>query len=307
VSLRGMDIVSVRDLDKSIIEAIFKEAEKMEKCVEENSTTQPLKGKVLANLFFEPSTRTKLSFAAAMQKLGGSVISCDDVNTTAIVNGESLADTIRVVGGYCDIIVIRHPKEGSARLAAEVSEKPVINAGDGSNQHPTQTILDLYTIKKLKGKIEGLNVALVGDLKHGRVMKSLAYGLAMFGAHLTLACPIGLEFPEDFTKELVEKFDAEILQTDNIISAIKNVDVIYICRIQKEKFEDSYEAERVQKSFRITREMLEKTKSDVVILHALPKTSEIDPAVDNTEKAKYFQQAHYGLPVRMAILSLVCP
>jgi aspartate carbamoyltransferase catalytic subunit len=266
-----------------------------------------LKGKILANLFFEPSTRTRLSFASAMQKLGGSVIGFEDITSTSVAKGESLIDTIKTVEKYCDVIVIRHPKEGSARLAAEISEKPVINAGDGANQHPTQTILDLYTIKKLKGRIKGLNVALVGDLKYGRVMKSLAYGLAMFEANLTLVSPVGLELPEQTIKEIVEKFDTEIIQTDNILSGLKNADVIYVCRIQKERFEDVYEAEKVQKSFRITSQMLEKTKEEAIILHALPKTVEIEPSIDKTKKAKYFDQVYYGIPVRMAIINLVCP
>jgi len=307
MSLKGKDVISIRDFSKEEIEEILKEAEKMEAALAKNVRLNYLEGKILANLFFEPSTRTRLSFASAMQKLGGSVIGFEDVTTTSIAKGESLIDTVKTVEKYCDLIVIRHPREGSARLAAEISEKPVINAGDGANQHPTQTILDLYTIKKLKGRIKGLNVALVGDLKYGRVMKSLAYGLAMFEASLTLVSPVGLELPEETIKEIVEKFDAEIIQTDNVISGLKNADVIYVCRIQKERFEDAYEAEKVQKSFRITLQMLEKTKEDAIILHALPKTVEIEPSIDKTKKAKYFDQVYYGIPVRMAIINLVCP
>ncbi len=307
MSFKGKDVISIRDFSKEEIEEILKEAEKMEAALAKNVRLNYLEGKILANLFFEPSTRTRLSFASAMQKLGGSVIGFEDVTTTSIAKGESLIDTVKTVEKYCDLIVIRHPREGSARLAAEISEKPVINAGDGANQHPTQTILDLYTIKKLKGRIKGLNVALVGDLKYGRVMKSLAYGLAMFEASLTLVSPVGLELPEETIKEIVEKFDAEIIQTDNVISGLKNADVIYVCRIQKERFEDAYEAEKVQKSFRITLQMLEKTKEDAIILHALPKTVEIEPSIDKTKKAKYFDQVYYGIPVRMAIINLVCP
>lgn len=306
MNFKGRDVISIRDFNKEEIEKILDEAEKMEVALTKNTTLELLKGKILASLFFEPSTRTRLSFASAMQKLGGSVIGFDNVEGTSIAKGESLIDTIRTAEKYCDLIVIRHPKEGSARLAAEISDKPVINAGDGANQHPTQTLLDLYTIKKLKGRIKGLNVALVGDLKYGRVMKSLAYGLAMFKAKLTLVSPLGLELPEQTTKEIIEKFDAEIIQTDNILSGLKNADVIYVCRIQKERFEDVYEAEKLQKSFKITSQMLEKTKEDVIILHALPKTGEIEPSIDKTKKAKYFEQAYYGIPVRMAIINLVC-
>jgi aspartate carbamoyltransferase catalytic subunit len=307
MSFKGKDVISIRDFSKEEIEKILEEAEKMETALAKNIELNYLKGKILANLFFEPSTRTRLSFASAMQKLGGSVIGFEDITSTSVAKGESLIDTIKTVEKYCDVIVIRHPREGSARLAAEISEKPVINGGDGANQHPTQTILDLYTIKKLKGRIKGLNVALVGDLKYGRVMKSLAYGLAMFEANLTLVSPVGLELPEQTIKEIVEKFDTEIIQTDNILSGLKNADVIYVCRIQKERFEDVYEAEKVQKSFRITSQMLEKTKEEAIILHALPKTVEIEPSIDKTKKAKYFDQVYYGIPVRMAIINLVCP
>jgi aspartate carbamoyltransferase catalytic subunit len=306
MNFKGKDVISIRDFSKEEIEEILKEAEKMEAALAKNAPLNYLEGKILANLFFEPSTRTRLSFASAMQKLGGSVIGFEDITSTSMAKGESLIDTIKTVEKYCDVIVIRHPREGSARLAAEISEKPVINAGDGANQHPTQTILDLYTIKKLKGRIKGLNVALVGDLKYGRVMKSLAYGLAMFEANLTLVSPVGLELPEQTIKEIVEKFDIEIIQTDNILSGLKNADVIYVCRIQKERFEDVYEAEKVQKSFRITSQMLEKTKEEAIILHALPKTVEIEPSIDKTKKAKYFDQVYYGVPVRMAIINLVC-
>jgi aspartate carbamoyltransferase catalytic subunit len=306
MNFKGKDVISIRDFSKEEIEEILKEAEKMEAALAKNAPLNYLEGKILANLFFEPSTRTRLSFASAMQKLGGSVIGFEDITSTSMAKGESLIDTIKTVEKYCDVIVIRHPREGSARLAAEISEKPVINAGDGANQHPTQTILDLYTIKKLKGRIKGLNVALVGDLKYGRVMKSLAYGLAMFEANLTLVSPVGLELPEQTIKEIVEKFDIEIIQTDNILSGLKNADVIYVCRIQKERFEDVYEAEKVQKSFRITSQMLEKTKEEAIILHALPKTVEIEPSIDKTKKAKYFDQVYYGIPVRMAIINLVC-
>lgn len=241
-----------------------------------------------------------------MQRLGGNVIGFEDIQSTSIVKGETLVDTIKVVEKYCDLIVIRHAKEGAARLTAEISSKPVINAGDGANQHPTQTLLDLYTIKSLKGKIEGLNVALIGDLKYGRVMKSLAYGLAMFKTNLTLISPIGLEMPKEIVNDLVEKFDANIIQTDNLLSGVKNADVLYVCRIQKERFEDVYEAERIERNFRITPEAVKQSKEDMIILHSLPKVTEIDPRVDGMVNAKYYQQSYYGVPVRMALLSMVC-
>jgi aspartate carbamoyltransferase catalytic subunit len=264
-----------------------------------------MQGKILANMFFEPSTRTKFSFASAMQKLGGQVLTLEDTESTSIVKGESLIDTIKMMERYSDLMVIRHPREGSARLAAEVSSKPVINGGDGANQHPTQTLLDLYTIRRLKGQIEGLNVALIGDLKHGRVMKSLAYALAMLDAKLILIAPIGMEMPQVIVEELIEKFDADIMRTTSITSGIKEADVAYVCRVQTERFEDVYEAEKMQRAFRITQDVLKHAKDELIILHALPKTTEIDPKIDETRYAKYYQQAFYGVPVRMAIISLL--
>lgn len=305
-SLHNKDIISIRDLEKKEIEVVLSEAEVMENKLSNKEFLDAMKGKVLANLFFEPSTRTRLSFAVAMQKLGGSVIGFEEMGSTSIAKGESLADTIRVVEKYCDVIVIRHPKEGAARLAAEISEKPVINAGDGANQHPTQTLLDLFTIKKLKGKIKGLDVSLVGDLKYGRVMKSLFYALAMFEANITLASPFGLQMPVEIIEEVRERFQAKIFQTTNISTAVSDADVIYVCRIQKERFTDAYEAERIQKTFKITPELLKNAKKGTILLHPLPKVEEIDVRIDETKFPKYYEQSFYGVPVRMAILSLVC-
>jgi aspartate carbamoyltransferase catalytic subunit len=305
VSLQSKDIISIRDLSKQEIELILKKAEDMEEALNKGEILDIMKGKVLATLFFEPSTRTRLSFSAAMHRLGGSVIGFEGIQQTSIAKGESLADTIRVVEKYCDIIVIRHPKEGAARFAAEISKRPVINAGDGANQHPTQALLDLYTIRKLKGSIENLNVTLLGDLKYGRVMKSLVYALAMFNANLTLVSPPTLEMPEEILDEIKEKFNAKIFQTNDVQAGIRKADVLYICRIQKERFADPYEAEKIQKTFKVTKEMVEQGKKDMIILHPLPKVTEVDQSVDYSEHAKYFEQVFYGLPVRMAILSLV--
>jgi aspartate carbamoyltransferase catalytic subunit len=306
MSLKNKDILSIRDLNKKEIEYILDKTKDMETALSNGNVVESMNRKILANLFFEPSTRTRLSFASAMHRLGGAVIGFEDVKSTSIMKGESFVDTIKIVEKYCDVIVIRHPKEGAARLAAEISNKPVINAGDGANQHPTQTLLDLYTIRTLKGKIEGLNVALVGDLKYARVMKSLAYALAMFKANLTLVSPIGLEMSKEIIGELIDRFEANIIQSDNVISGMKNMDVVYACRIQKERFEDIYEAERIQKSFRITPEAIKQSKDDVIILHALPKITEIDPKVDEMPNAKYFQQAYYGIPIRMTLLNSIC-
>jgi aspartate carbamoyltransferase catalytic subunit len=203
------------------------------------------------------------------------------------------------------VIVIRHPKEGIARFAAEISENPVINGGDGANQHPTQTLIDLFSIRKFKEKIENLNITLLGDLKHARVIKSLAYGLAVFGVNLTVVSPVGLELEKEIVDELKEKFGIKIIQTNDIYASIRNADVLYASRIQKERFVDPYEAEKMQKAYKITPELLEQGKDGLIIMHALPRVDEIDPRVDQTKFAKYFEEAAFGVPVRMAIIDLV--
>ena len=298
-------LISIKDLSREEIEEIIKKSGEMEAVLKNNENLDIMKGKILATLFFEPSTRTRLSFTSAMQRLGGSVMGFEAVESLSVAKGENLTDTIKTVEKYSDIIVIRHPKEGTARYAAEVSSKPVINAGDGSNQHPSQTLIDLYSINKLKGRIEGLNITLLGDLKHARVMKPLAYALAMFGSKLTFAAPEELEFSKELVDELKEKFNADITQTNDIHLGVGDADVVYACRIQKERFADQYEAEKMQKSFKITPEILENAKEDMIILHALPKVGEVDPSIDETKYAKYFEQVAYGIPVRMAILSMV--
>lgn len=305
MSLKRKDIISIRDLKKDEIKLILKTAEKMEPYAKGEKTSKLMGGKILGTLFFEPSTRTRLSFTSAMQRLGGKVMGFSGTGITSIAKGESLTDTIKTVERYCDLIVMRHPMEGSARLATEASTKPVINAGDGANQHPTQTLLDLYTIKKMKGKIKGLNIVLLGDLKYARTMRSLACALAMFGANLTLISPEGLEMSEDILAEIKWKYKKIPKQMHDMKKGLKDADIIYICRIQKERFEDRYEAEKLQKAFRVTPEILEVCKKNIAILHPLPKITEIDPRVDKMKCAKYFDQTFFGVPVRMAILGLV--
>lgn len=297
--MRVGDLISVRDLEKNDIVFLFERAEAMEKIIGGGSGL--LAEKVVATLFFEPSTRTRLSFQTSAQRLGAKVIDFGAGSGTSMAKGETLADTIRIVDGYADLLVIRHAVEGAARFAARIAEHPVVNAGDGGNQHPTQTILDLYTIKKLKKKIKGLNVFLVGDLKYGRVMRSLMYGLGMFEANVALVSPKGLEMDAEAVKEVRQKFGIEITETNEM--SLNEADVLYVCRIQKERFTDVYEAERVQKEFRITKEQIEGCKEDMVILHPLPKIDEIDSSIDKSPHAKYFEQAKYGVPVRMAIIS----
>lgn len=292
------DIISIRDMSREDITKILLLAEEMDQLVQKNKVSDKLKGKILANVFFEPSTRTKLSFESAMLRLGGSTIDFSKKDSS-IEKGESLEDTIKVVDSYCDIIVIRHPDAGSARFASEIASHPVINAGDGSNQHPTQTLLDLYTIKKFKSRIKGLNIALVGDLKYGRTTHSLAYALAMFGAQLTFISPPELKMPRYVIEEIKEKFGVVVNEK---IEIDKGYDIIYATRIQKERFPDLQEYERVKGAYRINAEMLsEKTR----VMHPLPRVNEIDRGLDETPHAIYFKQTSYGVPVRMAVLDLL--
>jgi aspartate carbamoyltransferase catalytic subunit len=295
---KGRDIISIRDLSREEIEHILSVSGKMEE-----KDLDILKGTVLATLFFEPSTRTRLSFETAMGRLGGRTIGFAEAGITSVSKGEGLADTVRTVENYCDVMVIRHPREGAARLAAEVSMNPIINAGDGSNQHPTQTLLDLYTIKRETGTLQG-NVTLMGDLKYGRTVHSLAYALAMFGASITLVSPRGLEMPRGVLSDM-EEFDIEIHETESLEEAVPRADVLYVTRIQKERFPDPEEYERVKGTYKITLDTLKGARDDMVILHPLPRVDEISPEVDRTPHARYFKQVRYGVPVRMAILALV--
>jgi aspartate carbamoyltransferase catalytic subunit len=263
-----------------------------------------LEGCILATLFFEPSTRTRLSFETAINRLGGRALGFSSPDGTSILKGETLADTIRMADAYADVITIRHPQEGSARLAAEFSSKPVINAGDGAGQHPTQTLLDLFTIQTECGNIGKQHIVLLGDLKYGRTVHSLAYALALFGAKITLVSPEGLEMPPEVLEDLAE-LGVTPLQTNMLENALHDANVLYVTRIQKERFPDEAEYLKVAGKYRVNLELLRNARDDLVILHPLPRVDEIDPEIDNTPYAKYFQQAFNGVPVRMAILTLV--
>lgn len=304
MNLKGRDLVSIRDLTREEIFYILEKAEKMIPFAKGEKKTKALEGKILATLFFEPSTRTKLSFETAMHRLGGNVIGFSEPAMTSIKKGETLADTIRMVDSYSDIIVIRHSLEGAARLAAEFAESPVINAGDGAGRHPTQCLLDLFTILREKGRIEGLKIALVGDLKYGRTVHSLAYALALLGAELIFISPETLKMPKEIVRDCQE-LGAEPKSFTNLERAIKDVDVIYVTRIQKERFPDPTEYSRVVGSYRIDIDLLKHAKENVIVMHPLPRVNEIDPEVDKTKHALYFRQAFYGVPVRMALLSLL--
>ncbi len=298
---KGRDIVSIKELSKEEMDIIFEVAREMLPIARGERKSDLLNGKILATLFFEPSTRTRLSFESAMHRLGGSVIGFSNPSATSISKGETLADTVRVMDSYSDVIVIRHPYEGSARLAAEFASNPVINAGDGAGQHPTQTLLDLFTIHQEFGDLEGLNVALIGDLKYGRTVHSLAYALSYLGANIYLVSPELLRMPSHIIRELKEK----PVETDKIEDVIEDADVLYVTRIQKERFPDPTEYKKVAGSYRITSELLNKAKEKAIVMHPLPRVDEIEPEVDYTKHARYFQQAFNGVPVRMALLALV--
>lgn len=297
------DIVSIRDFSKAEIENILDLSEEMMPYAKGEKVIRPLDGKILGNLFFEPSTRTRLSFESAAHRLGADVIDVSQMSMTSISKGETLADTIRMVDTYCDVIVLRHPHEGAARLAAKFSENPVINAGDGAGSHPTQTLLDLFTIRREKGSIEGLNIVLVGDLKYGRTVHSLSEALSEFGAKLTFVAPEALQMPGETIRHIKDKCTPKL--TDDLKGVIDDADVLYVTRIQKERFPDPAEYNKVAGMYRIDNEMLREAKKDLIVMHPLPRIDEIAPEVDSTPHAKYFEQAFNGIPVRMALLSSI--
>jgi len=259
----------------------------------------------LGEVFFEPSTRTRLSFQSAMYRLGGKVISLVSPSTSSIAKGENLADTIRMIESYSDIIVIRHRIEGAAKLAAEVSSKPIINAGDGTHHHPTQAMIDLYTIKKYRGYIDGLNIGVLGDLKYGRAANSFIYGLTLFKPDkIYLISPKSLR-PRERVLKFLDKIGINYDMYDDVKKVIKNIDVLYVTRIQKERFPHPAEYEAVKGSYRIDLKILDNVKKNLMIMHPLPRIDEISLDVDNTPYAYYFKQAALGVPVRMALISLI--
>ncbi len=303
-SLKGKDILHGNQFSKKDIEAIMKTASYFEKELKKKGSLSLLKGKLLANLFYEPSTRTRLSFEAAMQRLGGGVISMGSVESSSVAKGESLTDTVMTVTQYADVIVLRHPRTGSAREAADAVSIPVINAGDGTGQHPTQALLDIYTIKKELGTLNNLTISMVGDLKNGRTVHALVELLALFGAKLYFVSPDSLRMPGEITSRLKEK-GVEVNETADMKLAARKSDLIYMTRIQKERFTDLSEYERVKGSYIINEKFLEEIKKEIVILHPLPRVDEIDPAVDQYSGAAYFRQMRNGVYVRMALLAMI--
>ena len=301
MEFEGRDIISIKDFSREEINHIFETAKNMEPVAAKGSNM--LRGKILATLFFEASTRTRLSFESAMHKLGGSAIGFAEAEIASVKKGENLADTVRVVESYADVIALRHPLEGAARLAAEFSKVPIINGGSGAEEHPTQALLDLYTIKKEKGKIDGLKIALVGDLRYGRTVHSLAYALSLYDIELYLVSPETLKMRREVLQTIKEKI--EVTEKTNLEKIVPLVDVLYVTRIQKERFPDAAEYAEVKGSYKIDLEALKEAKKDLIILHPLPRVDEIAAEVDNTPYARYFQQVWNGIVVRMALLALI--
>ena len=297
----GRDIVSIRDFTREEIDHILRTTDGVESLARKGSDM--LHGKILATAFFEPSTRTRLSFESAMYRLGGACIGFADPKASAVEKGENLADTVRVIENYADALVIRHPLEGAARLAAEFSSVPVINAGSGAEEHPTQALLDLYTMLREKGRIDGLTVGLVGDLRYGRTVHSLAYALAQYNVRLHLISPDQLRMRKDVLVEVERKIRVE--ESTNLRKLLPDLDVIYMTRIQKERFPDLAEYEKVRGSYRLDAAELESAKADAIVMHPLPRVDEISSDVDKTVHSKYFKQAWYGLLIRMTLISIV--
>ncbi|HZY94188.1 MAG TPA: aspartate carbamoyltransferase [Candidatus Bathyarchaeia archaeon] len=300
-SFAGRDIVSVRDYSRNEIDHVLDMAEVMEPLAKKGSDM--LHGRIMATLFFEASTRTRLSFESAMTRLGGTALGFAETKGTSVEKGENLADTIRVVEKYADVLVVRHPLEGAARMCAEFSSVPVINAGSGAEEHPTQALLDIYTIRKELGTIDGLNIGLVGDLRYGRTVHSLAYALANYKVKLFLISPEILRMRREVTEEVSKKIDVK--ESTSLADHLKDLDVIYMTRVQKERFADLQEYEKVKGSYRVGAQDLTRTKKGSIVMHPLPRVDEVDPIVDSTPHAKYFQQVGNGVVMRMGLLGLV--
>jgi len=302
--LYGQDIISVKQFDRPKLEYIFSVAEEMRTMVERFGSADLLQGKVLANLFYEPSTRTSSSFAAAMLRLGGRVIAINEVRYSSVIKGESLPDTVRTLECYADVIVLRHPEVGAAALAAKYASKPIINAGDGTGEHPTQALLDLFTIQEELGRVDGLRVAMVGDLKYGRTVHSLTRLLCLYDVEFDFVSPAALRMPEEILAE-VREHGHPYRETEDITEVIADVDVLYVTRVQKERFEDPAEYEKLKDFYVITPKLLERAKEKMIVMHPFPRVYEISYEVDSDPRAAYFRQIQNGLYIRMALLAAV--
>jgi aspartate carbamoyltransferase catalytic subunit len=300
----GKDILSVKQFNRSDLEYIFDVAHEMREMVERIGTFDLLKGKILANLFYEPSTRTSSSFTSAMERLGGSVIPINEVRYSSVSKGESLPDTVRTLECYADVIVLRHPEVGASAEAAKYARKPIINAGDGVGEHPTQALLDLFTIVEELGQVDGLTVTMLGDLKFGRTVHSLSRLLSLYDISLNYVSPEILRMPADIIRELEDKGIPQ-REYDGLDPVIASSDVLYVTRVQKERFVDLEDYEAVKGAYVITPQNLETAKDRMIIMHPLPRVGEISMEVDADPRAAYFRQMEYGLYVRMALLAMV--
>ncbi|WP_296794164.1 aspartate carbamoyltransferase [uncultured Methanobrevibacter sp.] len=294
------NIISIKDFKRSNIDYILNEASTLENVAQSKEISEELKGKILGLMFFEPSTRTKMSFETAMKRLSGQCIGFENTGSSSVSKGESIADTAKMYEGYCDALVIRHEMEGVSKFISDVVDVPVINAGDGAGQHPTQTLLDLYTIKKEMGDIDNIKIALIGDLKYGRTVHSLANALTLYdNVELYFVSPPELKMPQEILHDL-DKVGMSYTEVSNISDIIDKVNVLYVTRIQKERFGDIDDYLKIKGAYIINKKMLE--GKDLIVMHPLPRIDEIDGDVDDTKYNKYFTQAANAVPVRMAIL-----
>ena len=294
------NIISIKDFEREDVDYILNEAEKLEDIAKSKEISEELKGKILGLMFFEPSTRTRMSFETAMKRLGGEGIGFENSGSSSVSKGESIADTAKMFEGYSDALVIRHELEGVSKFISDIVEVPVINAGDGAGQHPTQTLLDLYTIRKEIGEIDNLKIALIGDLKYGRTVHSLSNALGLYkNVTIYLVSPPELKMPQEVFHD-INKTNVKWIETDSIEKIIDDVDVLYVTRIQKERFGDINDYLKIKGAYIIDKKMLE--GKDLIVMHPLPRIDEISTDVDNTKYNKYFTQAANAVPVRMAIL-----
>jgi aspartate carbamoyltransferase catalytic subunit len=304
MEFKGADILSTSTLTREDVDKIMEIAAKFLPVAKKEQVSNVLEGKVLAALFYEPSTRTRLSFETAMIRLGGRVINVVGMDSSSLAKGETLSDTGKMINSYADVIAMRHPHSGSVKEVADAAEIPVINGGDGTGEHPTQALLDVFTILQEKGKVDGLTLALVGDLKNGRTVHSLSYLLSYYKVNLILISPDKLKMPSHITDYLKEK-GIPFTETESLEEGLKNAQVIYSTRVQKERFDDLAEYEKYKHYYILNRALIEKYNKDLTIMHPLPRVGEIDVDVDDLPGAAYFRQARNGVAVRMALLAMV--
>ncbi len=305
MSLKNRDILTAAQFSREEIERLFERADDFARRLERGERLRLLDGKLLATVFYEPSTRTRLSFETAMQRLGGGIVSVAEAKSaSSVAKGETLPDTIRTIASYTDAIVLRHPEVGAAQLAASVSDVPILNAGDGNGEHPTQALLDLYTMRRERQAIDGLSIALVGDLRNGRTVHSLARALSLFQVDFSFVSPAALSMPSAVTDYLRER-DFAVEETNDLASALQRADVVYMTRVQKERFEDPKQYEKLKDFFILNRDMVVNANKDVLVMHPLPRVDEIATDIDALPNAAYFRQAKNGVYIRMALLAEV--